>query len=344
MGMPRHRTFFFSLVPVLLAATAAGCGGATRVVHAPVSKVSFTESGGWSVMASGPHGVTLRFVPNTTLGLGIVLRNRSAGDVTLLDVEAPSAPTGLVHQIGTVLASWNPPPCPATRSCPALGFLHQPFESAKPSAVELAPNGEAAVQLNFRMRGCDAVPFATAGAPDRIDVTYRVGGGATSSEELPLGDAALDLRMPSRRDCLRRPKSTIAVDGPYATGSGWTIPTSSGDDCTRTAAGSVVFASRVFLAPQKPPVRIWIRLPRFRGIGLYRSLGTPAPALGPARVTAVVGIGIHGWQHFRSSSAVVDVRKKSPHTLSGRFRATIVGYRHSTFRAYGGWGCELRSQ
>lgn len=329
------------LAVVSLATVVTGCGAHATSARAPFAKVSFTEAGGWAVMGSGPSGISLRFVPSTTLGIGIVLRNRSDTTVTLLGADALSAPTGLVQQQGTTIAPWNPPRCPGTHSCPPVGFLHQPYRAVRPTPVSIKPHREAAVQLNFRMLGCDALPLAAAGAPDRIELSYRVGSGSVSSEELPLGSAKLNLRMPSARDCLPRPKSTIAVEGPYATGSGWTMPTSGGDSCTRTAAGALVFASRVYLAPQKPMVRIWLRLPHFRGRGLYRSLPGPATALGPARVTAVVGIGLHGWQHFHSSAAVVSVRRETAKTISGRFRAMIVGYRRTTFRAFGAWRCEL---
>jgi hypothetical protein len=330
-----------SLLAFSVVTVATACGVRATSVRAPFAMASFTEAGGWAVLGAGPGGITLRFVPKTTFGIGIVLRNRSDTHVTLVGVDAPSAPTGLVQQIGTVLAPWSPPRCSGSHSCPAVGFLRGPYRAVRPSPVSIAPHGEAAVQLNFRTLGCDGLPFAAAGAPDRIEVDYRVGNGAVSNEELPLGAAKLDLRLPSRRDCLPRPKSDIAVDGPYATGSGWTMPTSGGDSCTRTASGALVFASRVYLAPQKPMVRIWIRLPRFHGKGLYRSLPGPATALGPARVTAVVGIGSHGWQHFRSSTAVVSVRRETAKTLAGRFHATIVGYRRATFRTFGAWRCEL---
>jgi len=343
LAMSRRLLVVASMLAVSLGAGATACGARDTPVRAPFAKVSFTEAGGWAVMGSGPSGISLRFVPSTTLGIGIVLRNRSQANVTLLGVDALSAPTGLVQQQGTTLAPWNPPGCPGTRSCPPVGFLRQPYRAVRPAPVSIKPHGEVAVQLNFRMLGCDALPLAAVGAPDRIDVSYRVGSGSVSSEELPLGSAKLNLRMPSARDCLPRPTSTIAVEGPYATGSGWTMPTSGGDSCTRTAAGALVFASRVYLAPQKPMVRIWLRLPHFRGRGLYRSLPGPATALGPARVTAVVGIGLHGWQHFHSSAAVVSVRRETAKTISGRFRATIVGYRRATFRAFGAWRCELRT-
>lgn len=329
-----------SLLAFSVVTAATACGARTTSVRAPFARVSFTEAGGWAVLGVGPDGIALRFVPKTTFGIGIVLRNRSDARVTLVGVDAPSAPTGLVQQIGAVLAPWSPRRCPGRHSCPAVGFLREPYRAVRPSPVSIEPHGEAAVQLNFRTLGCDALPFAAAGAPDRIEVGYRVGNGAGSSEELPLGSAKLDLRLPSRRDCLPRPKSDIAVEGPYATGSGWTMPTSGGDSCTRTASGALVFASRVYLAAQKPMVRIWIRLPRFRGRGLYRSLPGPASARGPARVTAAVGVGIHGWQRFHSSTAVVSVRRATAKTVSGRFHATIVGYRKATFRTFGAWRCQ----
>lgn len=254
---------------------------------------------------------------------------------------AEKAAPRFAAQVGTKLAPWHPPRCSGRHSCPAVGFLREPYVSVHPSPVSIGPRGEAAVQLNFRMLGCDALSLAAVGAPDEIEISYRVGGGAVSSEDLPLDSAKLNLRMPSRRDCLPRPTSNIAVEGPYATGSGWTMPTSSGDSCSRTPSGALVFASRVYLAPQKPMVRIWIRLPRLRGEGLYRSLPGLATALGPAHVTAAVGIGILGWQHFHSSTAVVSVRRETAKTISGRFHATIVGYRHTAFRVFGAWRCHL---
>ncbi len=53
--------------------------------------------------------------------------------------------------------------------------------------------------------------------------------------------------MPSARDCVPRPRSSISVSGPYATSSDWTIPISSGDSCGWTADGALLFASRVAL-------------------------------------------------------------------------------------------------
>jgi hypothetical protein len=104
----------------------------------------------------------------------------------------------------------------------------------------------------------------------------------------------------------------------------------------------LLFASRLYESPNGPSVRVEIRLPRFGGVGLYRSVGKPAPALGPAAVDAVVGIGIHGYVTFRSSRSVVTVTGETKRTMTGRFYATIVGRRHSTFRAYGAWRCLIQ--
>jgi hypothetical protein len=308
---------------------------------APFTKQDSTEAGGWSVMQSGPNGLILRFVASSTLGVGIVLKNRATRPVTLVDVRAVSTPRSLVQQDGTRLLAWNPPACGGHHSCPGFGFLRPPYTAVRPQPLTVGAGKQAGAQINFRMASCGALPFATPGAAQQVLVDYRVGRGRLQQQLLSLGSSRLNLRMPSRRDCLPRPRSSITVEGPYATGSGWTIPTSSGDTCARTRGGALLFAGRLYQSPRNAAVRIQIRLPRFRGVGLYRTLANPAPALGAAHVTAVVGIGIHGWTTFRSSSAVVTIRAVTATSIKGRFRATIVGYRRSTFRTFGAWRCEL---
>jgi hypothetical protein len=329
------------VVAALVATLVVGCGSGRPSVIAPFTKEDGTEAGGWPVMASGPDGLTLRFVAKATLGVGIVLTNTAARPVTLVDVRALGSARSLVRQTGTQLLAWSPPTCNGRHSCPALGFLHPPYAAVRPQALEVAPRNEAAVQLDFRMASCDAVPFATPGAAQQIQVDYRVGHGGLQQQLLSLGSSRLNLRMPSRRDCLPRPRSTISVEGPYATGSGWTIPVSSGDTCSRTRGGALLFASRLYQSPNNAAVRVEIRLPRFRGAGLYRTFAKPAPALGPAHVATVVGIGSHGWKAFHSTSAVVSVRAIGPKAIKGRFRARIAGYGHSSFRTFGAWRCAL---
>jgi hypothetical protein len=104
----------------------------------------------------------------------------------------------------------------------------------------------------------------------------------------------------------------------------------------------LLFASRLYESPNGPSVRVEIRLPRFRGVGLYRSVGKPVPALGPAAVDAVVGIGIHGHVTLRSSRSVVTVATVTKRTITGRLHTTVVGRRGSTFRAYGAWRCLIQ--
>jgi hypothetical protein len=56
-------------------------------------------------------------------------------------------------------------------------------------------------------------------------------------------------------------------------------------------------------------------------------------------VDVVVGIGPHGWTTFHSRSAVVTTLRNDPKDYGGRFHATVVGRRGTTFRAYGAWRC-----
>jgi hypothetical protein len=335
-----RRASFALAAAVLLAAAGCGAGRDQRLV-APFSKGDGTEAGGWAVLELGPPGIVLRFVPRTTFGIGITLRNRSKERITVLAVRAVDPPGSLVQQRGTRLLAWNPPPCTGNHSCPAAGFLRPPFGARQAKPLTVAPGRQVGVQLNFAVAGCESVPSATPGAAQQIDVSYATGTGRPRSQVLSLGSSRLRLRMPSARDCAPRPKSTITVEGPYATGSDWTIPTSSGDSCTIAPNGGLTFSSRLYETSSRPAVRVVIHLPRYTGAGLYRSVGRSAASRGPADVAAVVGIGIHGWQTFRSHTAVVTVRRATKSSIRGRFHATIVGFRQATFRTFGAWACRV---
>jgi hypothetical protein len=274
---------------------------------APFAKADSVEAGGYPVLGSSPHGLTLRYIANQPFGIGIVLHNRGRVPVTVVDVRAEEPLGTLVHQIGTRLLAWNPPLCTGNHSCPAFVFLRQPFRAGGPAPLTVDPGRGLGVQLNFRLAGCAAVPLATPASPSRIDVVYRM-EASTHVETLALGAARPLLRMPKPSDCAPRPHSDISVTGPWATSSAWAIPGSAGDTCTKTA-----FTSRWYQAPSKPEVRVVIHFPR--------------------EVDVVVGIGIHGWTTFHSRYAVVSAH---------RFHATIVGRGGTTFRAYGAWRCQLR--
>lgn len=328
---------------VLLVVVVGGLAGCGRVSHSvrPFSKADGLEAGGSPVLAVGPAGTTLRFLPSVRFGLGIVLHNRSRERLALLDVRVVEPPGTLVRQIGTRLLLWNPPVCKGAHSCPGIGFLRGPFMAATPTPLELRPADGVAVQLDFRLGGCSAVPFAAPAAPKLLRLLYRYNDGKQREQTIPLGSATPHLRMPKAADCAPGPHSQIAVSGPYATGSGWTIPGSSGDTCTLTNR-RLGFVSRLYRRPNGPKVKIRIVLPRLLGAGLYRTLQFPAPSRGPARVTAIVGIGPTGWRAFHAVASVVSVTNDTRQVLGGRFRATFSSRGETPFRAYGGWRCTVR--
>ena len=155
-------------------------------VVAPWAKSDGTNAAG-SGARLGPSGTTLRFVPNTSFEIGIVLRNTSPQTVTLVDVRTLDPAHSLIRQQGTRLIAWIPPPCSGRHSCLAIGFLRGSFGSAKPQPVSVRPAGQAAVQLDVEVGGCAALPFAAPGAAQQIDLAYRVGSGALEPQAISLG-------------------------------------------------------------------------------------------------------------------------------------------------------------
>lgn len=342
----------------VVALALAGCGGASRT-GAPFVKLDSLEAGGWPVLGSAPTGLTLRFIEQGRFGIGIVLRNASGERVTVIDVHTPEPAGGLVSQVGTRLVPWNPPPCTGHLGCPLLTFLRSSFRAVRPAPLVVAPGKGIGIQLNYRLAACSALPFASSAVAQGVEVDYRYGPGLVRTETLPIGSARLRLRMPTASDCVRRPHSQIALDGPFATSSAWTIPGSNaatctrtsagtlqctgGDVCKRTAAGGLIFRSGLYQSPGKPAVRVAIRLPRLAGKGLYRTQRRPVLALGPADVRVTAGTGIHGWTTFRAGQSFVTVRRLTETMLAGRFHATLIGPKAVTFRAYGRWRCTTRA-
>lgn len=323
-----------------LVAFAAGCGSA-REHGPPLAKQNSTEAGGWPLLGSAPSGLAVRFIERGRFGVGLVLRNRSDRKLTVVDARTLDPLGTLVHNVGTRLVPWNPPPCPGSvrHSCPVQAFLRHSFGGGRPDPVKAEPGKSVGVQLNFRLGSCGEVPFASPAAARQLEVDYRYGEGRLRRETLPLGAARPRLRMPKPSDCIPRPHSHIAVGGQFSTSSDWTIPGSDGDTCSRTPAGGLRFKSRLYQRGSRPAVWVSIRLPRLRGPGLYRTLPHPARALGPAQVLVVAGIGIHGWTAFRASASVVTVTRAAGTTPQGRFRATLTGRHGVSFRAYGAWRC-----
>jgi hypothetical protein len=276
-----------------------------------------TLSGGYPVTGSGPTGVHLRYIANQPFGIAVFLKNRSGGSVVVEDVRAVEPPQTLVHQIGVRLHAWKPPACPRGASCPFRAPPFGPFTPASPRPVRVRPGAQTAVELDFRLGACSELPFASPSDPASIDVRYRT-GGRQLHEILPLGGARPVLRFPKPVDCVPRPHSDIAITGPWATGSTWTMPGSAGDTCR-----DGTFTSRTYVRGAGPMVYVRIR---------------PATRT----VDVVVGIGVHGWTTFHSRYAVVTTTRTGRSDYGGRFHATIVGRRGTTFRAYGAWRCQLK--
>jgi hypothetical protein len=280
-----------------------------------------TVSGGYPVLASGPSGITLRYIPSQPFGIGVFLKNRSRVPVVVEDVRVVEPAGTLVHQIGTRLRPWTPPVCTGNHSCPLRLPRFGPFRARTPAPIRAGPGREVFAEFDYRLGACSEVPFASAASPLAVDVTY-VAGGKTLHAYLPLGGARPVLRFPKPSDCVPRPHSDIGVTGEWSTGSAWTMPGSSGDTCTRAANGAVTFVSRTYVRGAGPMVRVRIVLPH--------------------TVDVIVGIGLHGWTTFHSRYAVVTTMRTDAKDYGGRFHATIVGRRGTTFRAFGAWRCVLR--
>jgi hypothetical protein len=316
----------------VVAANVAGCGNGPPG-GPPLVLGGGVAAGGRPALGGGPSGVTLRFIDGGRFGIGLTLHNRSRRSVTVVGARVLEPPRTLVHQIGTRLVSWNPPPCPPNvKGCLHGSFFRGSYGVVRPRPVTASPGKQVGVQLNFRLGSCRAVALASPAAPRLLAVDYRYGRGPLRRETLPLGSAALHLRMPQPGDCARRPHSHIAVSGQFATSSDWTVPGSDGDSCRRTAAGGLRFRSRLYLFGQGPAVRVAIRLPRLRGRGTYYA----------GRVRVVVGIGLHGWTVFRAERSLVTVTHIGTTTFGGRFRAGLTDRHGLPFRAYGAWRCTTR--
>jgi hypothetical protein len=207
-----------------------------------------------------------------------------------------------------------------------------------------------AIQLNFRLGDCSAVPAKPVGPTRTLALFYRREGEQEIRRQVvSLGSSQIRLRNPSRRDCADRPASFVSVLGGfsadgrrfYGTSSQWTVPASDGDVCTGTRDGALHFRSRVFEAPRSFPEQLTIDLPHLRGPGLYRSLSSPARALGPATIT--LHIKENGrWTERRAKLSIVKV-EQTGEEFGGRFRGELVTDPGHQFRTYGRWRCITRT-
>ena len=93
-----------------------------------------------------------------------------------------------MHQLGTILRRWQPFVCPPGVFCPVHVFELRPFD-AVPRPVGVEPGKELAVALGFRLSACTAAEAVTPRAPSEMLVTFRLPGGASQRQIVPLGSA-----------------------------------------------------------------------------------------------------------------------------------------------------------
>jgi hypothetical protein len=344
---------------VLAAGGVAACGsGSSLPAAAPlVNEGSFT-SGGWPTLGSYPSGIPLRFIERGAFGVDIVLRNSSRQTLTVIDARTIDPPHSLVHQVGTSLASWNPPACPAhVLGCPQYSPFRGFYGADRPKPVTVRPHRGVGVQLNFRLGACSEVPLASSEATRLLTVTFRDDRGKLRQQTLPLGSAQLRLRKPPPSACLSRPHSQIALSGLFPSSTASTIPGSKGGTCVRTASGGLAcsdgdtctrtagglrFRSGLFESRGSLMVRVEIELPRFRGAGLYRTLHEPTRVLASPQVLVIVGIG--NQPTFRARTSVVTVTRATPTALGGHLHAIVIGSRHTPFHVSGTWHCTIATE
>lgn len=332
-----------SLVLVAAVAVLATCGGSFANPVAPLTKDGSFEGGGWALGSSGPTGTQIRFVEDSLFGIGIVFHNTSHEPITVTGANAVLPSRSIVAQVGTRLLNWDPAACPPhILGCPIRAFFREPYASDRAEPVAVQPGMGVAVQLDFRVGRCSALPFASFAPVTAVTLSYDGLGQQT----FDLGGATLRLSRPPSSVCARRPFSRLSVDGPFAGSTASTIPVSAeacaktsigsfqcpGDDrCSRSAA-SMVFRSGLFEPNDKPSQRIEIRLRSYEGVGRYL-VGRGADVLN------VVGIGAGGWTTYRAYAGSVTVDRATARTLQGHVRATLRGFRKRPIHVVGTWAC-----
>ena len=323
-----------SVLAAALLASSAGSASATAAQGPFSSANGGTTAGGYPLAGSSPTGITIRFIDQGSFWVAVLLKNGSSSTVTLLDATTPEPQNSLIAQ---AQGTWAPfTPCADTR-------LACPFPAAKPlpstAPLAVAPGADVAIKLNYHLVPCAAAASATTASGNVLTVRNRKTNGTTATQALPLTGARLHLLRPTGEECLPRPVSHIGLVGSFTTSPGHKpMPGSTGDTCTRTPSGGLLFESRMFLDRNQVMFRISIRLAHFHGPGTY---GAHDGGLGPATVTATGGFGLHSWTVFTDRKGSVTASDDEGTTLGGRFNAVFSGHRRF-FRGYGAWRCTTR--
>ncbi len=331
-----------ALVLVAAAVLLASGAGSSADVGAPLTKEQSFEGGGWAMEGSGPTGTQIRFVEDSLFGVGIVFHNTSQEPVTVVDARAALPSRSILGQPGTPLLNWDPPPCPPNiLGCVVQSFFREPSASERAVPVTVQPGNGLAVQLDFRVGRCSALPFASFAPVTAVTLSYDGGGRQT----FDLGGATVRPLRPPARVCAPRPFSRLAVDGPFASSTASTIPISTDGPCARTSSGSylcdkadrcgrtgadVTYRSGMFETADGAAERIAIDLHGYRGVGRY-SVGHGADVLNTVEIGSV--------PTCKAFSGSVTVTRITSHTLRGRVSATLTGFRKRPFHVVGTWAC-----
>jgi hypothetical protein len=319
-------------------------GGAAATVGGPLTKENSFEGGGWPLDGSYPTGSPIRFVESSLFGIGIVFHNTSSAPVTVVGASAVLPSRSIVGQVGTRLLSWNPAPCPPNIiGCLVHSFIREASASDRPEPVTVQPGMGLAVQLDFQVGSCSALPFASFAPVTGVTLSYE--GGA--QQTFDLGGATIRPIRPPARVCAPRPFSRLATDGLFASSTASTIPIRTDGPCAKTSIGSflcdkadrcartgadVSFQSGMFQTADGAGERIEIKLYGYRGVGRY-FVGRSAD------VTNKVEVGPE--PTFHAFFGFVTVTRATSRTLQGRLHATLTGFRKRPFHAFGTWACTL---
>lgn len=319
---------------VLFSLVLAGAAAAAHGAASPLQLSGMLESAGAPDLGSPPpgeEGELLRFIPLGQFEIGLLLQNKAAQPLVVVDARVLEPQRTLIHQIGTRFHRWHVFKCPPGALCPLHAFGMKPGPS-HPHPFALGARKDVGVELDFRLGSCSQIAGASPAAISRLRVTFRAADGAVRNRTFPLGGAELHLRMPKPEDCAQ-PRSTLSVEGPqrYMTSYYWTEPGSTGDVCT-IGGGTLSFASRVYQAGNVlRPVRVDVSLAHFAGTGTYRR--------------AIVSVRAGGRAVYVSRKGLVTVTKATSREIVGTVAAghrPLPNVKGIPFQISGTMRCSVR--
>lgn len=309
--------------------------GGAAPVGSPFSLQAGGAAGGYPLGGSGPKGVQIRFIDHASFQLGVLLKNRSKQQVTIVGVQTPEPINSLARQTRSAFTHYTP--CKGPMMCP---WLDDPRHPSSPKPLAVAPGHDVGVTLDYRLVSCLREKAGTTATGNSLVVSYRLAGHRSIEQQsFPIGASKLLLERPVGEACVPRPYSYIGLVGSFTTSpEHQPFPGSDGDTCTLSVARGLAFTSRQFFSRDQTLFRVEIRLPQYHGPGAYGSAAGGGRPLGPAKITVIGAFGLTSHTTFVDTHGEVSVTNAKPPLYGGRFRAVLSGHRRF-FRAYGSWRC-----